>query len=99
MFQPNRTLNPVLERLLDQCDLNVFQKFVLRFRLFMLNRFRRRKLEKALTEYAMAAGAIPPESNEVSDGIFRGNWENIWDFIWEHREEILQLIMMIISLF
>ncbi len=58
----------------------------------------REELERKVTQAAIASGAIRPQDCG-EDGLYAGDWMDIWDWLWEHREEILDFIMTIISLF
>lgn len=91
----NQTLSTALDQIMDSCDTTFRQRLAVRVALFLPRK--RRELERAITELALTTGALPPEATD--DGVYRGNWEDLLDWLWEHRNEILEFVMTIISLF
>ena len=91
----NTTLDNALCRLNDAATFSFRQRLAVRLCL-IVPRWHR-ELERTLTEAATKAGAIDPQASK--GGAFQGNWEEVFDWIWEHRQEILEFVMTIISLF
>lgn len=59
----------------------------------------RDEIEYTLSRKAAEAGVVPPQAFDA-DGLFVGNWiTDLLDWVIEHWDEILEIIMTIISLF
>lgn len=91
----NRTLDAALDQMVDGAECNFRQRVAVKVCLLMPRK--RRELERALTEMAVATGAVRPQSTK--DAAFAGDWRDIAEWLWEHRQEILDFVMTIISLF
>jgi len=61
----------------------------------------RQEVETAVTRMALDAGAIPPESTDVTaEGIYVGNWlTDLLEWILENAPAIIELVITIIGLF
>lgn len=95
MIAKNESLDVVLDKLTDTADCTFRERVAVK--VCQWRPRKRQELQRALTERAMETGAIAPSS--VEDGVYVGDWRDLWDWIWEHREEIFEFVITIISLF
>ena len=58
-----------------------------------------RELEFAITEKAMAMGALPPEAALDSEGCYVGDFIDILDWFIENMDSIMEFILAIIAIF
>lgn len=96
MIAENQSLDAALAQMIDQADCSFRERVATKLCLILPRK--RRELERAITELALSTGAIKPQST-LKNGVYTGDWRDIAQWVWEHRAEIFEFVMMIISLF
>lgn len=96
MFRPNRTLSKALLQAASIKEVEFEDKLRILLALYLPRN--RRDLERAITSYAFEAGFVA-ESSTNFDGVYVGDWSDLLQLFLDNWEEILELIIAIISLF
>ena len=93
----NSTLGPALRKAMRKKRVPFRHRAAVNLVLFLPAKHR--ELEFAITEKAMAMGALPPEAALDDDGCYVGDFIDILDWLMANLPAILEMVMTIIALF
>lgn len=103
LFVPNRTLVDTVLQVMREQGHGLGERLFMAFKLRLAPRHKLQELERSVTGLLMQhveAGLVTlPASAKVEDGVLVTDWIELFEWFLEHWEEILEIILAIISLF